>query len=91
MQLGASNATCSKLPPHTRAPSAEEQLKELGIQLPSPPTPFGSNGFGLRSGNLLFLGGMIPTEGNTAKFVGRAEAEFDVETGRQAARLAALD
>lgn len=34
---------------------------------------------------------MLPTEGHTAKFVGRAGAEFDVETGRQAARLAALN
>lgn len=34
---------------------------------------------------------MPPTEGHTAKFVGRAGAEFDVETGRQAARLAALN
>jgi enamine deaminase RidA (YjgF/YER057c/UK114 family) len=93
MQPGASNATAP--PRNLRAtgkpPSAEERLKELGIQLPSPPTPFGSYAEAVRSGNLLFLSGRLPTEGTSTKFVGRAGAEFDVETGRQAARLAALN
>lgn len=74
-----------------KSPSAEQRLKELGIQLPSPPTPFGSYAEAVRSGNLLFLRGMLPTEGHTAKFVGRVGAEFDMETARQAARLAALN
>jgi enamine deaminase RidA (YjgF/YER057c/UK114 family) len=93
MQLGASNATAPARHLRTtrRRLSAEERLKELGIQLPSPPTPFGSYAEAVRSGNLLFLSGMLPTEGHTAKFVGRAGAEFDVETGRKAARLAALN
>jgi len=93
MQLGASNATtpARNLRATRKLPSAEERLKELGIQLPSPPTPFGSYAEAVRSGNLLFLSGMLPTEGHTAKFVGRVGAEFDVETGRQAARLAALN
>lgn len=93
MQLGASNATAPARNLHAtrKLPSAEERLKELGIQLPLPPTPFGSYAEAVRSGNLLFLSGMLPTEGHTAKFVGRAGAEFDVETGRQAARLAALN
>ena len=74
-----------------KTPSAEQRLKELGIQLPAPPTPFGSYAEAVRTGNLLFLSGMLPTEGRTAKFVGRAGAEFDVETAREAARLAALN
>ncbi len=93
MQLGATNATTPAR--NSRAArkrsSAEERLKELGILLPSPPTPFGSYAEAVQTGNLLFLSGMLPTEGHTAKFVGRAGAEFDVETGRQAARLAALN
>jgi enamine deaminase RidA (YjgF/YER057c/UK114 family) len=40
---------------------------------------------------LLFLSGMLPTEGRTAKFIGRVGAELDVEAGGQAARLAALN
>jgi len=93
MRLEATNpaATARHLRATRKPPSAEERLKELGIRLPSPPTPFGSYAEAVRSGNLLFLSGMLPTEGHTAKFVGRAGAEFDVETSRQAARLAALN
>ena len=45
----------------------------------------------VQTGNLLFLTGMLPTEGRVAKFVGRIGAELDVEAGRKAARLAALN
>ena len=34
---------------------------------------------------------MLPTEGGVAKFIGRVAAEFDVEAGRGAAHLAALN
>ncbi len=93
MSRGVPNAaaTAGKTDVTRKTPSAEERLKELGIQLPSPPTPFGSYAEAVRTGNLLFLSGMLPTEGRTAKFVGRAGADFDVETAREAARLAALN
>jgi enamine deaminase RidA (YjgF/YER057c/UK114 family) len=45
----------------------------------------------VQTGNLLFLTGMLPTEGRSAKFVGRVGAEFTVDAGREAARLAALN
>lgn len=93
MQPGASNAgaAASHLRDTQKPASPEVRLKELGIQLPAPPTPFGSYAEAVRSGNLLFLSGMLPTEGHAAKFVGRIGAEFDVEMGRQATRLAALN
>jgi enamine deaminase RidA (YjgF/YER057c/UK114 family) len=34
---------------------------------------------------------MLPTDGHEAKFTGRVGAELDVETGRKAAHLAALN
>src|SRR6266576_3281358 len=71
--------------------SAEQRLKELGIELPAPPEPFGTYVEAVQTGNLLFLTGMLPTEGRAAKFVGRIGAELDVEAGRQAAHLAALN
>lgn len=71
--------------------SAEQRLKALGMELPAPPEPFGSYVEAVRTGNLLFLSGMLPTEGRSAKFVGRVGAELDVEAGRSAARLAALN
>ena len=70
---------------------AEQRLKERGISLPTPPEPFGTYVEALQTGNLLFLSGMLPTEGHAAKFVGRIGAELDVEAGRAAARLATLN
>ena len=75
----------------SRPASAEQRLKELGIELPAPPEPFGTYAEAVQTGNLLFLTGMLPTEGHRAKFVGRVGAELDVEAGRQAAHLAALN
>src|SRR5215471_17489932 len=71
--------------------SAEQRLQELGIELPPPPEPFGTYAEAVQSGNLLFLTGMLPTEGREAKFIGRVGAELDTEAGRRAAHLAALN
>jgi enamine deaminase RidA (YjgF/YER057c/UK114 family) len=75
----------------SRPASAEQRLKELGIKLPLPPQPFGTYVEAVQTGNLLFLTGMLPTEGRAAKFIGRVGAELDVETARKAAHLAALN
>jgi enamine deaminase RidA (YjgF/YER057c/UK114 family) len=75
----------------SRPASAEQRLEELGIKLPAPPEPFGTYVEAVQTGNLLFLTGMLPTEGRSAKFTGRVGAELDVEAGRQAAHLAALN
>jgi enamine deaminase RidA (YjgF/YER057c/UK114 family) len=75
----------------THAVSAEQRLLELGITLPAPPEPFGAYVEAVRTGNLLFLSGMLPTEGRQAAFIGRVGAELDVAAGRKAARLAALN
>src|SRR5207247_6054747 len=73
------------------ANGAERRLQELGIELPAPPDPFGTYVEAVQTGNLLFLSGMLPTEGHGAKFIGRVGAELDVEAGRKAAHLAALN
>jgi len=70
---------------------AEQRLKELGIELPAPPEPFGTYVEAVQTGNLLFLTGMLPTQGREAKFIGRVGAELDVNAGRKAAELAALN
>jgi len=46
--------------------SAEQRLKELGIKLPAPPEPFGIYAEAVQTGSLLFLTGMLPTEGREA-------------------------
>lgn len=71
------------------AAAAEQRLIELGIELPAPPEPFGSYAEAVQTGNLLFLSGMLPTEGREAKVIGRVGAELDLKAARQAAQLAA--
>ena len=71
--------------------SAEQRLKDLGIDLPTPPQPFGTYAEAVQTGNLLFLTGMLPTEGRQAKFTGQLGKELDVEAGRKAAYLATLN
>jgi enamine deaminase RidA (YjgF/YER057c/UK114 family) len=73
----------------SRPASAEERIKKFGIELPSAPEPFGIYVEAVQTGSLLFLTGMLPTEGHAPKFVGRVGAELDLEAGREAARLAA--
>ena len=71
--------------------TAEQRLRQLGLKLPEPPEPFGIYAEAVQTGNLLFLTGMLPTVGREAKFIGRIGAELDVETGRKAAYLAAVN
>jgi enamine deaminase RidA (YjgF/YER057c/UK114 family) len=71
--------------------TAEQRLKELSIELPEPPEPFGAYAEAVQTGNLLFLSGILPTEGHTAKFIGRLGAELDLQAARQATQLATLN
>jgi enamine deaminase RidA (YjgF/YER057c/UK114 family) len=86
--------TDSKAPvvaPEGGGPSAERRLQELGLELPAPPEPFGTYVEAVQTDHLLLLSGMLPTEGSRAKFIGRVGAELDVDAGREAAHLAALN
>jgi enamine deaminase RidA (YjgF/YER057c/UK114 family) len=75
----------------SRPATAEQRLLQLCIKLPTPPEPFGIYAEAVQTGNLLFLTGMLPTVGREAKFIGRVGAELDVQTGREAAYLAAIN
>jgi len=61
------------------------------MELPAQPEPIGIYAEAVQTGNLLFLSGILPTEGREAKFVGRVGADLDVEGATTAARLAALN
>ena len=76
---------------NTTSGSAEKHLKDLGIDLPRPATPFGTYVEAVQSGNLLFLSGTLPVEEGVPKFLGRIGGELSVEDGRRATRLAALN
>lgn len=69
---------------------AESRLKDLGIQLPAAPVPFGTYVEALQTGSLLFLSGMLPVVDHKPKYLGRLGKELDTEAGRDAAYTAAL-
>lgn len=71
--------------------SPEQRLGELGINLPSPPIPYGAYVTLLRSGNLLFLSGMLPVENRKPRYVGRFGKDVDIEAGRAALHVATLN
>jgi hypothetical protein len=66
------------MPERSELVTAEHRLKELGITLPAPPEPFGTYAEAVQTSNLLFLTGMLPTQGREAAFIGRVGAELDV-------------
>src|SRR3954453_20168164 len=70
--------------------SAERRLADLRIQLPAGPTPFGTYVETVRTGDLLFLRGLLPVVDHKPKYIGRLGKEGDVEAGRDAAYTAAL-
>src|SRR5436853_6864085 len=71
--------------------TAEDRLDTLGLDLPEAPTPFGAYVPAVQTGNLLFLSGMLATSGHTATVTGTVGKDLDVEAGREAARMAALN
>jgi enamine deaminase RidA (YjgF/YER057c/UK114 family) len=86
--IGSQQANSRGLPPVGKV---EARLERLGLALPRPPEPFGIYAEAVQTGSLLFLTGMLPTEGRSAIFVGRIGAELDIEAGYRACRLAALN
>ncbi len=70
----------------------EARLAELGIELPEAREPkvakiLGSN----IAGNILYVSGQVPQWNGEMPFIGKVGREFDIEQGREAARLCALN
>ena len=68
----------------------EEKLKEMGIDLPIPPTPVANYVPAVRAGNLIFLSGHGPVKSDGSMILGRVGADLNLEEGYQAARQVAL-
>jgi enamine deaminase RidA (YjgF/YER057c/UK114 family) len=75
----------------SQPPNAERRLRELGIELALPPTPFGAYVEAVQTGNLLFPSGMLPAIGHEPKFIGRLGKEPDANASREAVRITALN
>ena len=70
--------------------TAEERVRELGLEIPPPFKPAGQYLNAVRSGNLLFLAGQVPYRPDGSIVRGKLGDDMDVNAGYDAARLAAL-
>ena len=70
--------------------TAEQRVKELGLDLPPPPGAAGNYVAGVQTGNLLFLSGCGPRRADGSYVVGKLGADLDVAQGYEAARVAGL-
>jgi enamine deaminase RidA (YjgF/YER057c/UK114 family) len=71
--------------------SAEQRLKELGIELPPPPKPAGNYVPGVLAGNLLFMSGVGPRRPDGSFIGGKVGGALTTQEGYEAARLVALN
>ena len=70
--------------------TAEQRVKELGLDLPPPPGAAGNYVAGVQTGNLLFLSGCGPRRADGSYVLGKLGADLDVAQGYEAARVAGL-
>ncbi len=69
----------------------EEKIKTLGLELPEPPKPVATYVPAVRTGNLLFLSGVLPMSNGKLAFVGKLGRELSLTEGAEAAKLAILN
>jgi len=73
-----------------------ERLRQLGLQLPTPPAPLASyvptRTVPIGGGKaLVFVAGQVPLEDGQLRFIGRVPTEVSLEDAQAAARLCALN
>jgi enamine deaminase RidA (YjgF/YER057c/UK114 family) len=71
--------------------SAEQRVKELGLELPPVPKPVGNYVGGVRTGNLLFMSGCGPRRKDGSAITGKLGATLTIEQGYEAARHVGLN
>ena len=70
--------------------SINRKLAELGLTLPAVPAPVAAYVNCVRSGNLLFLSGGLPIDGDR-KILGKVPSEVSVEEAKEGARMIVLN
>ncbi|MDA1097475.1 MAG: RidA family protein [Proteobacteria bacterium] len=70
---------------------AEAKLRELGIELPSPPAPMGSYVGAVRTGNLVYISGQGPRRPDNTSPAGKVGDDMSIEDAQAAARLVGLN
>ena len=69
----------------------EEKLKELGIELPTPPNPAGSYIPVVTTGNLAFISGQIPMKEGKVVFEGKVPDKQSLDSARDAAKICIIN
>ncbi len=67
-----------------------EKITALGLTLPAVPAPIAAYVNCVRTGNLLFLSGGLPIDGDT-KVIGKVPSRVSVEEAREGARMIVLN
>jgi enamine deaminase RidA (YjgF/YER057c/UK114 family) len=67
-----------------------EKLTSLGLTLPAVPAPLAAYVNCVRTGNLLFLSGGLPIDGDK-KMIGKVPTDISIEEAKEGARIAILN
>jgi len=71
--------------------SPEEKIKSLGIELPDAPEPLGSYIPLIRTGNLVFLSGILPLKNGKLTRVGKVGSEVKTEEAMEDAKIIVIN
>ena len=69
----------------------EDKLRELSIDLPTPPSPAGSYIPVVTTGNLAFVSGQIPMKEGKVVFEGKVPNEQSLDAARDAAKICIIN
>ena len=70
--------------------AVEERLQAMGLELPTVSTPVANYVPAVRTGNLLFVAGQVPRDGDGNMITGKVGQTMDVDAAYAAARICAL-
>lgn len=71
--------------------SAEQKLREMGLELPEAPAPVAAYVPCVRAGNLVFVSGQVPRVKGELRYRGRLGGDVSLADGVEAARVCALN
>ena len=71
--------------------TVEARLAQLGLDVPTAPTPAANYIPWVRTGNLVYIAGQVPMKDGAYRWVGKVGAEWSMDEGKQAAREVALN
>ena len=69
----------------------DARLKELGIELPTPPAPVASYVPYVVSGNLVYISGQVTMGPKGLEYVGKVGGDVSLDDGKAAAKLCAIN